>query len=173
MRGEAKFRYGDELDAIRQTFIEAGEEAKFRAASDADLEYLGSLGIPESVINFFAWAEPVDGIEIKGARLWPISELRVENEDAVPGYVIAPLHYPVIGSTLFGDVYCLDLPGVAADGEPAVMIASHDEIYEDSAPEEIPTKMSRIADSFSDFLRKFAAGELPSDYYDTREEDGL
>lgn len=166
----AVFTYQRELAAIQEVLAESGSSADFRPASSEDLGYLESLGIPASVREFYAMAEPSEEIEVAGARLWPISWLRVENEQAIPGYVIAPRGYPVIGSTEWGDVYCLGLAGTTTEREPAVLLASHDEIDETTAGADIAKGMVRVADSFSEFLRKFAAGELPTDFYAATED---
>lgn len=136
----------------------------FKKATENDIDYLMSLGVPSDILTFYKIAEPVECIEIENARLWPISELQIENEDAIPGYVIAPLGYIVIATTLTGDTFCLNLNNTK--DKPEIVIASHDEIYEGAKEEEIKAGIITISDSFLDFLNRFAEGNLPSDFYD-------
>lgn len=160
------FIYEQELRAIQEALIRSGEVVTFGPANKQDLLYLKEIGIPDSVCQFYEKAEPGNGVEINDARLWSISNLRIENEQAVPGYIIMPLGYRVIGSTITGDAYCINLNVIDSGGQPAVFLASHDEIYEDSDEEEIRSKIVQVASTFKEFLRKFADSELPADYYD-------
>jgi hypothetical protein len=167
------FRYEEEMKALRVVLAQSGVRVDFGPASADDLAYLREVGAPPSVIQFYEVAEPAEGIDIADARLWPIADLRAGNEDAIPGYVIAPMGYPVIGTTLYGDIYCLALSEASPDGEPPVLLASHDEIEEGAAPEEVRRHMVRVADSFPDFLRRFVKAALPISYYDvTVDGDG-
>jgi hypothetical protein len=163
------FLYEEELSAIKNTFSASGIEIEFRPASTSDIAYLREVGVPESVCHFYEQAEPSEGIESNDARLWPISELRVENEDAVPGYLIFPMGYRVIGTTIYGDIYCIDLNSVDSNGQPAVFLASHEEIYEGAKIEDMKSGIVKIAETFKEFLLKFAEGSLPTDFYDLKE----
>ena len=164
------FEYAQELQAIRDALEKQDVEVDFGPASEADMDYLRSMGYPESVCQFYEEAEPERWIEINEARLDPISEMRIENEQAVPGYIIVPLGYRVIGTTITGDAYCIDINAVGPDGQPAVFLATHDEIYEDSTEEEIRAGIIQISSSFREFLGAFAEGKLTVDFYDLKED---
>lgn len=132
------------------------------------IAYLVSAGYPESVIRRYRSGELEKFAEINGVRMHPAGCLQEENEDATPGYVIAPLGYLNVASTVTGDAFCVDLNVRNESGEPRVVLASHDEIYEDSPPDEIPTKMVKVTDSFDEFIARFNAETLPSGYYDAK-----
>ncbi len=164
-------RYDSQVAALKRTLQEAGITDALQPASAGDIAYLQSLRVPESVLAFFRVAEPREEIEVEDARLQPIAALKTENEDAVPGCIICPHGYPVIGTTFYGDVYCLDLPGSPDPEHPAVLLASHDEIEEGAGPGEVRQKMVCVAVSFEDFLTQLAAGSLRADYYEDEEEE--
>lgn len=67
--------------------IKQNSKVNFRHAGRADIDQLRSLGGPEEALKFFRDSEPAGCVEIKSVRLWPISELFVENRDAAPGFM--------------------------------------------------------------------------------------
>jgi len=71
------FEYAQELQAIRDALEKQDVEVDFGPASEADMDYLRSMGYPESVCQFYEEAEPERWIEINEARLDPISEMRI------------------------------------------------------------------------------------------------
>jgi len=124
---------------------------------------------PESVIRYFT-AVGTDGYEeINQVRMYPIADIRQENEDAIPGYVVCPLGYLNVASTVTGDCFCVDLNVRNSADEPRIVLVSHDEADENCPPDEIPTRMVKVADSFDEFIKRFRAGQLPSDYYDAKD----
>ncbi|MCP5006020.1 MAG: hypothetical protein GY941_19090 [Planctomycetes bacterium] len=160
------FLYQNELNAIKLAKKNFGSSIRFRQAHKDDIAYLKSIGMPESVLNFYAEAEPTDCIEINYARLWPISELRIENQDAVPGYIVSPLGFLVIGTTIEGDIYCIDTNSVDSDGQPPIVMVSHDEVYEGADEKEIKAGIVKVSKTFCDFLKDFSKGTLPTDFYE-------
>lgn len=135
-------------------------------ASKSDLEYLRQMGYPELVVQFFGKESPTETIDINGVRIYPVADIREENEMAIPGYVIVEHGYLNIASTEYGDTYCVDLNTKNAKGEPRIVLVGHDKIEEDMDPGEITDAIIPIADSFDEFLTRFKNGDLPSDYWD-------
>jgi hypothetical protein len=95
--------------------------SKFRSASADDLASLRDLGLPQSVIDFFATHEPAECVEA-AERLWPISEILNENRNFVPGCNIVKHGYVVFSTTGCGDTFCFDLNNQSADGEPRIVL---------------------------------------------------
>jgi len=133
-----------------------------------DLDYLKSSKYPDCILEFYKHKEPQNCVEINGARLWSINNLKVENEDGVPVYVIYDLGYRAIGTTIYGDVYCLNVDQLMNNGQPFIYILSHDEIEDDEeyTNDEILSKIIKVADSFNEFLEKFIEGTLRIHYFD-------
>jgi hypothetical protein len=127
------------------------------------------MNYPSSVIDFFKIFNQQKEIEINEVRLFHALSIKEENEDAIPGYVISPLGYLNIGTTIYGDSYCLDTNTKNSKGDPIVVLASHDEIYEESTPEEIKKAVVKVADSFEEFIKRFYTSDLPSSYYDVKQ----
>ena len=144
------------------------ENRIFQKADESDIEYLKSSKYPDCIVQFYSHMEPRDCVEINGVRLEPINSLQTENEAGVPVYVIYDLGYRAVGSTEYGDVFCLNIN----DAQQFIYIASHEEIEdgEDYTNDEVLSKIIKVADSFEEFLEKFVKGELPSIYGD---ENGL
>ena len=140
------------------------------SSKTSGIRYLEMMGYPESVIVFFRDFDQRKEIEINEIRLSHSDSIKEENQEAIPGYVISPLGYLNIGTTIYGDCYCLDTNTLNANGGPVVVLASHDEIEEESTPEEIKQRVIRVSDSFEEFIDKLHKSELPSDYYDIKSE---
>jgi hypothetical protein len=97
----------------------------FRPASVAGVAALRSLGAPVDVLAFYRNSEPARFAEIGKVRLWSISNILVENRDAVPGCYAQPCGYIVIASNTGGDAFCSDAHAASGAIAPVVLIA-HD-----------------------------------------------
>ncbi len=128
----------------------------FRPGSTSDLARLQALGAPPDVLAFYRKYEPADCAEIAQARLWPIQHVLEENSDYVPGAYLHPRGFVVIGTTEFGDVYCLDL----SDPGPPVVLMSHELLYDELSLEEIRALRKPVAATFEEFVGKFADGAV-------------
>jgi len=158
-----KFLYEEQLKVIQKKLKAHNEEVGFRRADDADLFYLRSYPIPESVLNFYENAEPDDVVEIEDARLWPVSCLRLENEKMEPGNIVSPHGFFVIATTIFGDCYCIDLNKVKKKQEPTVVLACHDRQNDHATFSSVLENMKLVAKSFPEFLTLFSKGKLIAD----------
>ena len=100
--------------------------------------------------------------EIEKARLWPISELVVENTDAVPGYYAHPCGYVVFATTIYGDAFCFDTNSLGFPASASVVLIAHDlEPENDQMKRQDLEKLAKpVAVNFEDFLQKFVAGTL-------------
>ncbi|MHB1000525.1 MAG: hypothetical protein ACYC27_14895 [Armatimonadota bacterium] len=157
------FLYDEELKMIKDALGNLGRDIDFRPATDEDLNYMSGLLYPESVINFYEYAEPAAWIEINGAILNQIADMWGENENTNPGVVVEPLGFLNVGSTDNGDTYCLDLTSVTDGAEPAVVLVSNS-IEAGMSEVDIRHRIARVADNFHQFLRHFAEGKLPVDF---------
>ena len=143
------------LDEIKQK-----SKVDFRPASQAGLDALRALGVPENALAFYQDSEPATCAEIDDVRLWPISDVLGENRDFVPGCYIQPLGYIVFATTVFGDAFCFDWnPANSSATAPLVLIA-HDLDWNEIKREEIANLAKPIAPSFESFLIAFVAETL-------------
>ena len=127
----------------------------------AEIDYLKGLNLPKEVLDFYNDFAPADIIEINAIRLLPISEVVEENTNYIPGYLLTPLGFCVIATTIEGDVYCINNTSSLYN----IVIASHDEIYEGQEVDEILKGTRQIADTLNDFLNLFAEQKLNSSFY--------
>jgi len=137
----------------------------FKIPDETELNYLTSLNLPGEVLGFYSQYAPVDTIEINNIRLLPISAIIDENTNYTPGYILTPLGFCVIASTIDGDVYCIR----KTTDNYFIVIASHDEIYEGLNTEEIMNGTTQVAKTFADFLNAFVRQELVASFYDFEE----
>ena len=105
----------------------------FKRPEKSDLNYLTRLSLPQDVLEFYSRYAPVDTIEIINIRLLPISEIIEENTNYTPGYILNPLNFCVVATTIEGDVICV----YKSKTTYSMIIASHDEISEEQSIEEI------------------------------------
>jgi len=133
----------------------------FRPASPAALEQLRDLKFPEPIVAFYARHEPADCAEGIGmVRIWPIVDVVVENTQGVPGICVAPYGYRVFASTYCGDAYCFNLNRMSAEGEPEVVLISHEAVGEASKADEVHRVAKPIARTLREFLGQFEKGEV-------------
>jgi hypothetical protein len=135
-------------------------ETWFGPASKRDLSALRDLGLPRQVVDFFARHEPRDCAEDRQIRLWPIVHILEENRDMVPGLHIAPLGYIVFATTIYGDTYCFDLNKIDEQGEPPIVLISHEVVDEETTGEDVARLAKAVAKNLGQFLERFARGEL-------------
>ena len=134
----------------------------FEKPEETEFRYLESLNLPEEVLNFYAQYSPAEIIEMNGIRLLPISEIIEENTNFTPGYILTPLGFCVVASTVEGDIYCIR----KTTNDYSIVIASHDEIYEGLNESEILNGTKPVVKTFSDFFKAYVQRELAVSYYD-------
>jgi hypothetical protein len=139
--------------------ISAQTGTTFRRASKRGLAALGALRLPKPVVDFFASHEPSECAEGQ-VRLWPIAAILQENRDLVPGVYVTPLGYIVFATTFCGDTYCFDLNKVDKEGEPRIVLISHEGVGGDISAQEAFRLAKPIAKNLYEFLEKFAGDEL-------------
>jgi len=155
----------DYSQIVREIITRKGSNA-FKTPEKAELNYLKSLNLPDEVLDFYSQYSPIATIEINNIRLLPISKILEENANYTPGYILRPLDFCVVATTFEGDVYCVrNTP----DGY-FMVIASHDEIYENQSVEEILSGTKKVAETFPEFLKAFMAEELVISFYDLEEQ---
>ncbi len=130
----------------------------FRAASPFELSKLETLGLPQSVIDFYGSFEPSEraGEEF---RLWPIEHILEENEALTPGCYVSKHGYIVFSTTLYGDTYCFDLTR-RSQVEPPIVLISHEVVSEDTSASELALFAKPIAKNLYEFLQQFIRGEI-------------
>lgn len=134
----------------------------FKIPEQAEVEYLKTLNLPNEVLEFYFNYNPIDTIELNDIRLLPISEIIEENTNYTPGFLLTPLGFCVIASTIEGDVYCIK----NELDDYKIVIGSHDEIYEGQEREEILSGTKEVSKRFIDFLNSFVERKLVASYYD-------
>lgn len=137
----------------------------FKKPEETELSYLRGLNLPEEVLDFYSQYSPIDTIEINNIRLLPIDEIIEENTNYTPSYILTPLGFCAIASTIEGDVYCIR----RTINNYSIVIASHDEIYEGQSVEETLNGTKQVAETLPDFLNAFVQQELVVSFYDLEE----
>lgn len=130
----------------------------FRPASPFELSKLESLGLPESVIDFYALYEPAECVEGQ-VRLWPIEHILEENEALAPGCYASRHGYIVFATTFCGDAYCFDIRR-GTDFEPGIVLISHEVVGRDTTAAKLAQLAKPVARSLQHFLELFVHGEI-------------
>ena len=133
-------------------------KTRFGPASEAALDHLRSLNLPQTVIDFYSRHEP-QGCAEGQIRLWGVDHIREENADLMPGADVAPLGYVVFATTFCGDTYCFNT-NRQRDGEPEIVLISHEVVTEDISPDEAARVAKPVAANLLDFLNQFADGQI-------------
>ncbi len=151
----------DKYEAIVRIISEQTGVA-FRPASRGALASLAAFNVPEAVIRFYREHEPARRVEGQ-VRLLPIEDMVVENTQGVPGVCVQPHGYVVFASTVYGDAYCFNGNKVNAEGEPEIVLVSHEAVQEDSTAEEVHRLVKKVASSLFVFLDQFSEGVIDED----------
>lgn len=160
----AIFDFSKEIDALNAFIDEHDEPVTLKPAADQDLEWLSEQQYPEDIQAFFAAAEPDDELESEGVFLVPVRQLRTLSAQAVPGIYVTPLGFLLVANTVGGDVYCVDTGQLDEAGDAPIRIIPHDSFS--SAPDALSVRAVSpvLAASFSQFLLRFVAEDLPYDH---------
>lgn len=130
----------------------------FRPCSPLDLSKLESLGLPQTILDFYASYEPSRCAELQ-VRLWSIQDLVEENTSLIPGCYSSKHRFVVFASTLCGDAYCFDVRrGKQVD--PSIVLISHEVVSEDTTAAEFAKLAKPVAQSLHEFLGQFIRGEV-------------
>jgi hypothetical protein len=131
----------------------------FRPGAQSDLAELRTLRLPNPILDFYAKYEPSQCVEGQ-VRLWPITDILRENRDLIPGAYIAPLGYVVFATTFGGDAYCFDINSISLQGEPRIILISHEMVRKDITLERAQQLAKPVAGNLAEFLEKFARNAL-------------
>ncbi len=140
--------------------LDAPVEDLFAPPEETDLEALEQLGLPESVLRFYAGFAPVEAVELSGVRLWDVPHLLEENQNYHPGADVLELGYVVVGGNRRGDVYCVDLGEGRDEDPPRVVLLPHDVEVGTHDRSVVESQAWPAADSFEEFLLSLASGEI-------------
>jgi hypothetical protein len=159
------FLYQAELNELEAMIQRHDQKAGFQPASEAELDWLAEQGIPDSVRQFYEFAEPSRVIESEGVYLIPIAKIADVNQHVMPGAVTSQFGYIVIAETVSGDAFCVNTHCLDADGQPPIYFINHDRLGSDATIKDLRNNSRLVTPTFRQFLRRFAAGTLPYDYY--------
>lgn len=151
-------RNGTEVYHDLAMHIALKTRTEFSPAEIADLDYLRSLCLPPSVIDFYTKYEP-KGCAEGQVRLLSIDDIRRENSELTPGAYVSPLGYVVFATTFCGDVYCFNI-NQQRDGEPEIVLISHEVVEEGISSDDAAKIAKPVAKNLSDFLKKFIDNQL-------------
>jgi hypothetical protein len=124
-----------------------------------DVARLDALQLPAVMREFHARHSPSECAEIADVRLLTIADVVAENRDFVPGCHLQPLGFAVFATTVFGDVFCVDL-SVPDAGEPPIVLMSHELEWDEMSLNSVRRLRKVVAPSFVRWLELFAEGAL-------------
>ena len=138
--------------------------AQFVPASEKQMAELKELGLPESILAFYRSYAPrriVDG----QVHLWPAWEAPGVNANTPLGAAVSRHGYILFADTYGGDPYAFDLNETDADGQPRIVLFSHEAYYEDCSRDDVNRLAKPVAGSLREFLQQFVE-ERVDDYPD-------
>ena len=154
-------------------FLSSLEDISFRKPTDEELQKLKEISsgkLPGLFMEVYTTAMPEEDAEFEDFVFYGIERMYEENTDYIPGANILPFGLFTFASTFIGDAVCMDLN----DPQFSVYLCSHEFLcdeeeiccYEEKM-EHLPftyenvLKVShKLADSFAEFVKLLAAGEL-------------
>jgi hypothetical protein len=142
--------------------IEAHTGGRFRRAESAALDQLRAFKLPDSVVSFFRDYEPTECIEGQ-VCLHTIAEMLLRNREYVPGADISPHGFFVFATTICGDAYCFDINATDENGEPGIVLVSHEVTFEGMPREQIKLLTKPIARNLAAFLEMFLSDSIDED----------
>ncbi|MCA9955589.1 MAG: SMI1/KNR4 family protein [Anaerolineales bacterium] len=151
----------NEIIALAQRTNQA---VQFGPAPVEALNWLAAQGIPDSVRQFYALAEPGRIVESEGVYLIPVAKMMDVNQHVVPGAFSSPFGYIVIAETVSGDAYCVNIHCADVAGQPPIYLLNHERLGRDATVQDVRRNGRLVTNTFRQFLQRFAAGTLPYDY---------
>lgn len=151
----------DHASAVQRIAQLTGIE--FGPANGEGLAVLTQLGAPESLLRFYRNFEPQREAEVGKVRMLPVSDVVVENNDAVPGVDLRPHGFVTFATTIYGDVYCFDTSANTSKADAPVVIMTHEVIFEGLEREAVMSARKTVATGFDDWLTQFIAGSLDTE----------
>ena len=154
-------------------FLSSLEDISFRKPTGEELQKLKEISsgkLPGLFMEVYTTAMPEEDAEFEDFVFYGIERMYEENTDYIPGANILPFGLFTFASTFTGDAVCMDLN----DPQFPVYLCSHEFLcdeeeiccYEEKM-EHLPftyenvLKVShKLADSFAEFVKLLAAGEL-------------
>ena len=114
---------------------------------------LSELGFPEAILDFYAdYSLP----ESMGDQicLLSIADIIEENRNLLPGYCVAPHGFYVFATTDYGDAYCFDANDLDKEGNPKIVLISHESVDEEINIKEILEIAKPVTKNLLEFLEK-------------------
>jgi len=134
----------------------------FAPASERQVSELAALGLPEVVLGFFRSYAPQCLVNGK-IRLLSIRDIAGANSNIYPGAAISAHGYVVFAETYGGDAYAFDLNKTSADGQPRIVLVSHEFYSENCLESDIERIAKPVAKDLLEFLCQLA-DEKVDDY---------
>lgn len=123
-------------------------EIKFGYNSEVLDTYFNKFKLSPELIDFYSNFHFTESLNVHGITIYSLKRLEEENTDYVPSCYIAEIGYITFGGFGNGDALCVKVD----DDETTVYEASHDEIYEDTPKEDIPTHLKPVGRSLLEVL---------------------
>ena len=131
----------------------------FRLATADELQKLRAFGLPDCILNFYASFAPTAQIEGQ-VMILTVEGLIDENTKYGPGYAIAPLGYVAFADGFCDDPYCFDLNHLNQNGEPRIVLFSHEMVGEGDSPETVARRAKPVATDLFQFLEQFTENKI-------------
>ena len=128
---------------------------------DEEIKYLQSMGYPNNIIKYFKNLKKHHINPKFVNEINPIEDVKVENEDAIPGLMVVPMGYLNLATTSDGDAFCVDI-----NNNYSIVLVGHDLCEEGEKPEQMAKGIVKVAETFEEFIDKFHKGELPESFWD-------
>jgi len=127
-------------------------KAGFAPAKEEEIQQLVELGkgkLPNEFLEIYKNKMPEREIEIKDIVIYPMSRIKEENFNYIPGANIYPLGFLTFASTLDGDAICIDLN----DKNGAVYQCSHSLLADGEKISFYTDKMVSLEFSYENIIR--------------------
>ncbi|MBX3382609.1 MAG: hypothetical protein KF864_03770 [Phycisphaeraceae bacterium] len=159
---EHKSNYLIALEELVRVCRKRGSDAgvSIRAATPQELSMLHGIKFNDTALTLFKWAV-LDSSVMHGVRVLSPSDIITECRELEPGMDVSPRGFPVVGTTSYGDVICLDCcsaPG--PNGLSQVILLNHEYEWRDASSEEIAESGHVIAESYIEFIALVAEEKL-------------
>ena len=126
----------------------------FGPAPEAQLQQLTGLRLPQAVLDFYRAFAP--SRQIEGAiAIFTVAQILEEHQQWGFGSFTAPHGYIPLARTLVGDRYCFDLNRVGADGEPGIVLISHELVDPGITAGQLQQIAKPVAKDLHEFLGQF------------------
>ncbi len=127
---------------------------QFEETDEKELKEFKKMAFPKAFLNIYDNFSPVDSVQFGRFKFLRLQDLINENIWDAPGEDLYEKGFPIIGSDVDGNFFCLNMTEKNKSGENDILLADAEEDYSTLTPKEIRKHLKYIHNNLLEFFAK-------------------